>query len=92
MKIYIAPHAEPGFTTLQADVGTWKQLLALRPAAEDEPVIHQAADNEAMSDADWRYAARAVARAIGDRDDDAVVRVRLRSGLATGVVEMARAG
>lgn len=94
MKIYIAPYSEPGFTTLQADVAAWRALLTLRAVPRGGSVSHQPSmdkrkPNEPMSDADWRDTANVITKAIGDQDDEAVVRVRLPAEKAAAVVEMA---
>lgn len=90
MKIYIAPQSEPGYTTLQATVATWKALLALRSIPRGGSISHQPQEGELLSQAAWRDTANVVTRAIGASDDDAVVRVRLPAESASAVVEMAR--
>lgn len=90
MKIYIAPQSEPDYTTLQATVATWKQLLALRSIPRGGSISHQVQDGELMSQAAWRDTANVVTRAIGGHDDDAVVRVRLPAESAAAVLEMAK--
>lgn len=92
--IYTASQT-PTETELVATAATWKALLALRSIPRGGSVSHQPSmdkrkPNEPMSDADWRDTANAITRAIGDRDDEAVVRVRLPADKAAAVVEMAK--
>ena len=78
MKIFTAPQAEIGHTTLQASHEDWAQILATMPTIKDRRERQRLAAT-----------ARAIQLAI-DTDESPAPRVRMEADIARMIVDISR--